>query len=121
MARSQGVPARFIIGFPVPADKTEATISGYHCWAEAYDRRRGWLPLDASEAYKSKRNDAYFGKIPSDRIEFTVGRDLLLEPPQQGEPLNFFIYPYLEQDGRAVDHVPWHLHARRLSSSESCE
>jgi transglutaminase-like putative cysteine protease len=116
MARSQGIPARFVIGFPIPADKTEATIGGYHCWAEAYDRERGWLPLDASEAWKSKRFDDYFGKIPSDRIEFTVGRDLTLEPPQKGEPLNFFIYPYVELNGKPLDQVPWEVHVRRVST-----
>ena len=28
------------------------------------------------------------------------GRDLLLEPRQQGGPVNFFIYPYVEVDGK---------------------
>ena len=28
------------------------------------------------------------------------GRDLVLEPKQQGGPVNFFIYPYLEVDGK---------------------
>ena len=40
--------------------------------------------------------------IPSDRIEFTVGRDLLLSPAQNGPPLNYFIYPYAEVDGKPV-------------------
>ncbi len=118
MARSQGIPARFVIGFPIPVEKEEAEIGGYHCWAEAYDRIRGWLPVDASEAWKSKRFDDYFGRIPSDRIEFTVGRDLLLEPRQQGEPLNFFIYPYVEADGQPVNNVGWKVHVRRLSASK---
>ncbi len=115
LARSQKIPARFIIGFPIPADKTAGEIGGYHCWAEAYDPRRGWVPLDASEAWKTKRLDDYFGKLPSDRVAFTVGRDLVLEPPQQGEPLNFFIYPYAEVDGQTVEKVPWKLHFRRLA------
>jgi transglutaminase-like putative cysteine protease len=119
MARSQGIPARFVIGFPIPADKEEAEIAGYHCWAEVYDRDRGWLPLDASEAWKSKRFDDYFGKIPSDRVEFTVGRDLTLTPPQRGDPLNFFIYPYVEANGKPVNEVAWTLHVRRLSAARS--
>src|SRR5271166_4553340 len=31
MARSQGIPARFEIGFPLPPDKHSAEIAGYHC------------------------------------------------------------------------------------------
>jgi transglutaminase-like putative cysteine protease len=117
MARSQGIPARFVIGFPIPPDKTEAAVSGYHCWAEVYETERGWLPLDASEAWKAKRKDDYFGTLPSDRVEFTVGRDLVLEPPQQGEPVNYFIYPYAEVDGVSVGSVPWTLHFRRVEAS----
>jgi len=99
MARSQGIPTRFIIGFPIPADQERSTIAGYHCWAQYYDATRGWVPLDASEANRSGWIDAYFGALPNDRIEFSSGRDLVLEPPQQGPPLNYFIYPYAEADG----------------------
>jgi transglutaminase-like putative cysteine protease len=88
MARSQGIPARFVIGFPIPSDLPASDISGYHCWAEAWDPTIGWVPFDASEAWKEKRFDAYFGALPSDRIAFSIGRDLLLSPPQRGEPLN---------------------------------
>ncbi len=114
MARSQGIPARFVMGFPIPSDEAEGSVSGYHCWAEVYERGRGWLPLDASEAKKSGRADAYFGALPSDRIEFTLGRDLTLEPPQAGEPLNYAIYPYAEADGEPLPKVPFTLRYRRL-------
>ena len=115
MARSQGIPARFAIGFPIPRDRAEAEIGGYHCWAEAWDRARGWLPMDASEAWKSRQPDAYFGRLPSDRIVFTIGRDLVLEPEQQGDPLNYFIYPYAEVAGRPVENIAKSFHFRRLS------
>ncbi len=102
MARSQEIPARFIIGFPIPQDAGSGPIAGYHCWAELFERGRGWLPVDASEAARSGRPEAYFGRIPNDRIEFTTGRDLSLAPPQSGPPLNYFIYPYAEADGAAL-------------------
>ena len=35
----------------------------------------------------------------------SAGRDLVLEPEQQGDPVNFFIYPYVEADGRQLDGV----------------
>jgi len=31
-----------------------------------------------------------------------MGRDLVLKPRQQGEPLNFLIYPYVEVDGKPL-------------------
>jgi len=114
MARSQNIPARFIMGFPIPPNAREGEVAGYHCWTQAYKKARGWLPLDASEAKKTGRVDDYFGKLPSDRIEFTLGRDLVLEPPQAGEPLNYWIYPYAELDGQPTAQIPWTLHFRRL-------
>ncbi len=114
MCRSEGIPARFVIGFPIPPDAETTPIKGYHCWAEAYDRASGWVPMDASEAWKSKRFDDYYGQLPADRIAFTAGRDLILEPPQHGEPLNYFIYPYAEVGGKPADAIPWTLWARRI-------
>ena len=32
----------------------------------------------------------------------SVGRDVVLEPPQAGERLNYFLAPYAEADGKAV-------------------
>jgi len=114
MARSQGIPARFTIGFPIPHDRTEAEIGGYHCWAEAWDPARGWVPMDASEAWKSQQADAFFGKLPSDRIAFTIGRDLVLNPEQQGDPLNYFIYPYAEVEGQPVEGIEKSFRFRRV-------
>lgn len=118
MARSQHIPARFTIGFPIPADKTEGEIPGYHCWAELFDEQKGWVPVDASEAKKQGKGDAFFGTLPSDRVEFTLGRDLVLEPRQAGEPLNFFIYPYAEVDGKPwKDKLPLTVKFRRVKES----
>jgi hypothetical protein len=30
----------------------------------------------------------------------SMGRDIRLSPAQKGEPLNYFVYPYAELDGR---------------------
>ncbi|MCC6272841.1 MAG: transglutaminase domain-containing protein [Deltaproteobacteria bacterium] len=105
MARAQGIPARFVIGFPIAPDLPEGVISGYHCWAELYDPSRGWIPVDASESKKARQPDKFFGRLPSDRIAFSVGRDLYLEPRQAGDALNYFIYPYAERSGRTLEGV----------------
>ncbi len=101
LARSKGLPAFFAIGFPLPADQTQGEIGGYHCWAYFYEPRYGWVPVDISEADKFPNlKEYYFGNLKPDRVVFTIGRDLELVPKQQGEPLNFFVYPYAEVDGK---------------------
>jgi transglutaminase-like putative cysteine protease len=106
MARSQGIPARFEIGFPLPADKTSSEIAGYHCWAEFFDPQNGWIPVDISEAWKHPvKKDYFFGAHDTDRIQFSVGRDLKLNPQQQEDPLNYFVYPYVEVAGKVYSNV----------------
>lgn len=101
MARSVGIPARFAIGLPLPRERGLGQIAGYHCWAELYVRGRGWVPVDASEASKDpSRRDYFFGHHDEDRLEFSRGRHLTLEPAQSGPPLNFFVFPYAEIDGK---------------------
>ncbi len=101
-ARAVGVPARFAIGFPLPSDRGAGQVSGYHCWAEFYAEGVGWVPIDASEAAKDpSRREYFFGAHDENRVEFTRGRDLRLTPKQAGEPLNYFVYPYAEVDGKA--------------------
>lgn len=103
LARSEGIPARFDIGFPVPDDRTEGEIGGYHCWVEFHLPGSGWFPIDASEAHKHpERRELFYGTQPPDRIHFTTGRDLRLGPDHRGAPLNYFVYPYVEVDG-----APW--------------
>lgn len=100
MMRAAGVPSRFEIGFPLPADQRDDAIPGYHCWAEFYVQAYGWIPVDASEAWKyPNKKNYFFGAHDENRVQFTVGRDIRLDPPQQGDPLNYFIYPYAELDG----------------------
>jgi len=108
-ARAVGIPARFAIGFPLPAERGAGQIAGYHCWAEFYAQNIGWVPVDASEAAKDpSRREYFFGAHDENRVEFSRGRDLMLKPAQAGEPLNYFIYPYAEADGKPfndVEHV----------------
>jgi len=106
MARAEKIPARFQIGFPLPADKHSAEIPGYHCWAEFYLDSTGWVPVDISEAWKhQEKHDYFFGAHDVNRVQFTQGRDLRLTPAQEGAPLNYFVYPYVEIDGKEYPNV----------------
>jgi transglutaminase-like putative cysteine protease len=101
-ARAVGIPARFSIGFPLPAARGQGKIAGYHCWAEFYAKGIGWVPIDASEAAKNpSKREYFFGAHDENRLEFTRGRDLILSPRQKDEPLNYFIHPYVEVDDKA--------------------
>lgn len=101
LARSQKIPARFEIGFPVPQSDS-GSIGGYHCWASFFTPSHGWVPVDISEADKHPAmKDYYFGNLTADRVLFTIGRDIELVPKQTGPPLNYFVYPYVEVNNHA--------------------
>jgi transglutaminase-like putative cysteine protease len=104
--RADGIPARFDIGFPVPENKAQGDIAGYHCWAEFYAPKVGWVPVDISEAWKAKeKRDYFFGTVDANRVQFSTGRDITLVPKQDGPPLNYFVYPYVEVDGKPDDAI----------------
>jgi transglutaminase-like putative cysteine protease len=103
MARGNKIPAKFEMGFPIPPERGAGTVAGYHCWAWFMPRDSGWIPVDISEANRYPRmKDYYFGNLTEDRVQFTTGRDINLEPRQQGPSLNYFIYPYVEVEGQAL-------------------
>lgn len=103
LARANGLPSRFEIGFPLPEERGQGKIGGYHCWAFFHTQEHGWVPTDISEADKHPElKEYYFGNLTENRVAFSVGRDLNLVPKQSGEPLNFFVYPYLEVDGKPL-------------------
>jgi transglutaminase-like putative cysteine protease len=101
LLRASGIPARFSIGYSLP-DGEGGELAGYHCWADFYLDGVGWVPVDASEAWKhADRRDYFFGHHDANRVQVSTGRDLAL-PGMHGTPLNYGVYPYAEADGQAV-------------------
>jgi uncharacterized protein (TIGR03000 family) len=108
LARANKIPAKFEIGFGLPPQRGAGDVAGYHCWAWFRPDAKGWVPVDISEANKDpKMKEYYFGNLTEDRVVFSTGRDLTLAPKQDGDPLNYFIYPYVEVGGKpyAADKV----------------
>ncbi len=102
LARSIGLPARFAIGFTIPAHEKSGGITGYHCWAEFLADGK-WVPVDISEADKHPALASYyFGHHPANRFELTRGRDLAPSPLPAGGLINFLVYPFVEVNGRQV-------------------
>lgn len=115
MARAAGIPARFDIGFAIPSGVHAAKVSGYHCWAEFYVQGAGWIPVDAAQAWQNPaRRDYFFGALDENRVRFTRGRDLTLNPKQAGYPINYIIYPYAELDSKPFTKITQELSFRDL-------
>jgi transglutaminase-like putative cysteine protease len=106
LARAEGIPARFVMGYPLPAGQESGEVDGYHCWAEFYTLDSGWVPVDASDAaLNPEYHEYYFGRLTPDRFVMSVGRDLEMSPPQEGGALNFLYEAYAEADKLSVGEV----------------
>jgi len=117
LSRSVGVPAREILGTRIAKD---GDITGaYHCRAEFYLPNYGWVSVDPSDVAKLMLNenlkidnpqvievrDYYFGAQTETYIDLSTGRDIILNPKQESEPLNYFMYPYAEVNGEPLDFI----------------
>src|SRR3989449_11629973 len=119
MLWADGIPARFDIGFPLPENKDKGDIAGYHCWAEFYARKTGWIPVDISEAWKAKqKQDYFFGSVDANRVQLSTSRDIALSPKQDGPAFNYFVYPYVEVDGKPYDKLDKQFSFEEVKSSE---
>jgi transglutaminase-like putative cysteine protease len=101
IARSRGIPARFIIGFPLSSEV------GHHFLLSLLGGILLGRSVGAGGRIRSMEEHPllrqyYFGHLDADRVAFTMGRDLVLNPRQSGEPVNFLIYPYVEVDGKPL-------------------
>jgi transglutaminase-like putative cysteine protease len=117
LCRAAGVPAREVFSIRL-GKKPEEDITGYqHCWAEFFVPGYGWVTADPADVRKAmlveklELNDPrtaeyrryFWGGIYAYRVVLARGRDLQLEPPQAGKPLNTFGYPYAEVGGVPLD------------------
>lgn len=117
LCRAAGVPAREVFGIR-QGKKTPTDITKWqHCWAEFYLPGYGWVPVDPAdvrkmmlkhdlklEDQKTKEYREYFwGAWDQYRVKLAMGRDLILNPPQHGSPINTFGYPYAEVGRKVLD------------------
>jgi transglutaminase-like putative cysteine protease len=114
LARAAGIPARFSIGFGLPSAK-EGAIEGHRSWAEFWLDGYGWVPVGTWEAAEHpEKRDYFFGAHDANRVQLSTGRDLVLNPRQAGPPVNFFVYPYVEIDGKPSANYTTKLTFREL-------
>ncbi|MGA7104436.1 MAG: transglutaminase domain-containing protein [Candidatus Deferrimicrobiaceae bacterium] len=115
LARSAGLPAREVFGIRIPSGQRGDMTKAQHCWVEWYSPGYGWVVVDPADVRKAilerkisleqakPLREYYFGAVDESRISIGTGRDLVLNPPQTGEPLNYFMYPYAEADGKPLN------------------
>jgi len=115
LARASGIPAREVFGIRIPKGKEGDMTKAQHCWAEFYLPGYGWVVVDPADVRKAileqkitleqakPLREYFFGAVDESRIAFGTGRDIILNPSQASEPLNYFMYPYAEADGKILN------------------
>ena len=128
LAMASGLPTRMVYGSLLKPTLNGLQVDGsYHCWIQFYAPQIGWIPLDVSLAniygkdfpvneknqklvelttatgYKGpdpSKVDYYFGNIDERRVVWSMGRDLMMDPPQQDGPVNAIVKAHVEVDGK---------------------
>ncbi len=117
LCRAAGVPAREVFGIRLGKKAEEDISTWQHCWAEFYLPGYDWVPVDPADVRKmmlvekleltdpkTRHYREYFwGGWDQYRVKLAVGRDLRLNPPQHGVPLNTFGYPYAQIGTKTID------------------
>ena len=117
LCRAAGVPAREVFGLRLGKNPEQDITTWQHCWSEFFLPGYGWVPADPADVLKAmlveklkldspriaELRDYFWGGVDAYRFQLASGRDLLLNPPQAGKPLNTFGYPYAEVGGKPLD------------------
>ncbi len=117
LARAAGVPSREIFGIRQGKKPVQDISKWQHCWAEFFLPGYGWVPVDPADVRKMmlKHNlkpedkktkeyrDYFWGGIDPYRIRLGEGRDLELSPRQQGDTVNYLMYPYAQIGDKTLD------------------
>lgn len=113
--RAVGVPARERVGVRVPKGPAGDMTTSQLSWAEFYLPGIGWVSVNpglvARLIHEQKPADTqvkafteyYFGNVDENLIAYGGGREIVLNPPQSGKPLNYFAFPYVESDGKTLN------------------
>ncbi len=119
LCRAAGIPAREIFGIRLGKKPDQDISTWQHCWAEFYLPGYDWVPVDPADVRKKMLkehlhlNDAqtkayrdyFWGGWDAYRVKLAVDRDIQLNPPQKGGPINTFGYPFAQIGDKTLDHL----------------
>jgi transglutaminase-like putative cysteine protease len=128
LSQAAGIPTKIVYGSLLKPTLNGVDVDGsYHCWIQFYAPNLEWVTLDVSLAdlylgdfslteknqrlvelttatgYRGgdpKMVDYYFGNLDERRVVWSVGRDLRMDPPQDGGPVNAMHKMHVEIDGK---------------------
>jgi transglutaminase-like putative cysteine protease len=117
LCRAAGIPARELFSVRLGKKAEEDITTWQHCWAEFFLPGYGWVTVDPADVRKamlvenleldSEKTKSYreffWGGADPYRVVIAQGRDVVLNPPQAGPPLNTFGYPYAEVGDKQID------------------
>lgn len=127
LLRSQGVPARTLVGRWATSARADGTLRGVpyrqtHVKAEFWAERLGWVPVDAGLDVAYTGDQAallQFGQDAGDFVVMQLGSDLRVEvPTRPGSPVDLptlqgpWAFP-LPPGNRALDEATWSVFERR--------
>lgn len=129
LSMAAGIPTRMVYGTLFkPSLNGVSTDASYHCWIQFYAPNYGWIPLDVALAdiygkhypltsqnkslvelttatgyhgYDENMVSFYFGNLDDRRMAWSMGRDLIMQPPEDDGPVNDMVEMYAEVDGKA--------------------
>ena len=133
LSQAAGIPTKMVYGSLLKPTLNGLEVDGsYHCWIQFYAPNLEWVTLDVSVAdiymgdfplteknqqlvelttatgYRGadlEKVNYYFGNLDERRVVWSVGRDLRMNPPQDGGPVNAMTKMYVEVNGKL--HTDW--------------
>lgn len=138
LARAVGIPARIQYGIRMAPSQLHESLGrktdvshSQHSRAEFYLHDLGWVPVNPADVCKvaqfeglslddpkiKRLRKKFFGAWEMNWITFNYGEDLQLANSKAGK-LPFFLFPYAEIDGQALDSLDAENFSYKIYSAE---
>jgi transglutaminase-like putative cysteine protease len=109
LARARGIPSRMWFGYRLQAKNEGKEVDpGYRCWVEYFVPGFGWVATDivVGDAGDKAARAPFVTALDERRIVLYEGRNLDMNPKQDGPRVNNVVPAYAEIDGKPVPVLP---------------